>query len=307
MDSYVSTGDINPGGTKVMKYASCILLVLFLFVSGIPVSAQDEIDDVDDVGICEDEGIEEIDLTDEELDALLTRVDRFFIDQDMAQVNVDVDVYRDPSGRLNERNIREGDPSRIAGLSTIVSHYAYEHPGFYELKIMGEALAGSDLPPNSTFFSQLIPLPGAPIYTETIRERFLIRFDGTEEVNGVQAYRIRYSAIDRDTEFFNWIVYFIDIEREVILRVESTFDNTWYVGSGEGNFYYEEIDGKYLPLYGNGDVFFQPNRHFTIWGKWYMWDYLTPEEVEAQNEEPETVTDDQAEALSDGETAGDNG
>jgi hypothetical protein len=233
---------------------------------------------------------ERFELTDEELDAILTNVDRFFIDQDMADLTVDVDIYRDPSNRLDERSIRSDDPGRIAGLSTIVSHYTYTFPDFYELKIMGQVLAGSEVPENATFFSQLLPMPGAPIYTEDLRERFRIRFEAMDEVDGREAYRIRYSAVDRDVEFFDWLVYYIDVEREVILRVDSYFDNGWYIGTGQGDFYYDEWLGKYLPIYGHGTVFFQPNRSYNIWGRWYRWDWQEPEEA-MDTDEGETVTD----------------
>jgi len=58
----------------------------------------------------------------------------------------------------------------------------------------------------------MLPMPGAPIYTEDLRERFRIRYEGTDEVDGVPVYKIRYTAEDRDAEFFNYIVYYIDIE-----------------------------------------------------------------------------------------------
>jgi hypothetical protein len=207
----------------------------------------------------------------------------------MGWVNVDVDIYRDPSNRLNSENIREGNPSMIAGLSTIVSHYAYSYPDFYELKIMGEVLAGSEIPPDRTFFSSALPMPGAPIYTEDLRSRFRITCDGTGEVEGQPVYLIRYSAIDRETEFFDYIVYFIDIERSVILRVESSFDNLWYKGIGGGNYYYDNWMGKYLPIYGHGEVLFYPNRRINVWGKWYRWDWGEDEEA-APVDEPETGT-----------------
>jgi len=223
----------------------------------------------------------EIELTEEEVAELLTRVDRFFLDQDMANLTVDVDIYRDPSRRLNEDNIRSGNPSRIAGLSTIVSHFTYRAPEFYELKIMGHVLAGSELPEDQTFFSQLLPMPGAPIFTEDLQERFFIRYDGTDEVEDRPTYRIRYSALEPEDEFFDYLVYFIDQEREVILRVESAFDNVFYQGTGRGNYYYDEWLGKYLPIYGHGTVIFYPNRNFNVWGRWYSWDWQTPEELEA--------------------------
>lgn len=242
--------------------------------------------DVEDAGVEGEE--EEIELSDEEVAELLTRVDRFFIDQDMADLSVDVDIYRDPSRRLNDENIRTGNPSHIAGLSTIVSHFAYRAPEFYELKIMGYVLAGSEVPEDQTFFSQLLPMPGAPIFTEDIRERFFIRFDGTDEVEGRQAYRIRYSALDRENEFFDYLVYFIDMEQPVILRVESAFDNVFYQGTGRGNYYYDEWLGKYLPIYGHGTVLFYPNRNFNVWGRWYQWNWRTPEELEAEQQLNET-------------------
>jgi hypothetical protein len=226
----------------------------------------------------------QVSLTEEEMTTLLTNVDRFYIDQDMARVMVDVDVYRDPSNRLNNQNIRQGDPSEIAGLSTIVSHYVYEFPGFYELKIMGQVLAGSEVPPDQIFFSQMLPMPGAPIFTDDLRERFRITFEGMDEVDGRDVYKIRYSANDRDAEFFNYIVYFIDIEREVILRVDSSFDNGWYAGTGAGNFYYDDWMGKYLPIYGHGSVLFYPNRRYNVWGRWYRFNWLTEEELEAFRE-----------------------
>ena len=232
---------------------------------------------------------EEIELSDEEIAEILTRVDRFYIDQDMASLTVDVDIYRDPSNRLNERNIREGNPSRIAGLSTIISHFRYEYPEFYQLKVMGEVLAGSEVPPEQTFFSQLLPMPGAPIFTEDIRERFRISYEGVEEVDNREAYKFRYFARDRDLEFFNYIVYYIDIEREVILRVDSAFDNGWYIGTGAGNYYYDDWMGKYLPVYGHGSVLFYPNRRFNVWGRWYMFDWLTEEEWETRRAEEEAL------------------
>lgn len=235
-----------------------------------------EVDETD-----EEEYAEEIELTEEEVVELLTRVDRFFIDQDMANLTVDVDIYRDPSRRLNEDNIRSGNPSRIAGLSTIVSHFTYRAPQFYELKIMGHVLAGSEVPEDQTFFSQLLPMPGAPIFTEDLQERFFIRYDGTDEVEDRPVYRIRYSALEPEDEFFDYLVYFIDREREVILRVESAFDNVFYQGTGRGNYYYDEWLGKYLPIYGHGTVIFYPNRNFNVWGRWYSWDWQTPEELEA--------------------------
>ncbi|MCX6645053.1 MAG: hypothetical protein NTY09_01640 [bacterium] len=221
-----------------------------------------------------------------ELDALLTRVDRFFIDQDMADLTVDIDVYRDPSNRLNDRNIREGDPSDIAGLTTLISHYAYTWPDYYELMVMGEMLAGSELPADTSFFSQMLPLPGAPIYTEDLRARFRIRFMGTDEVDGVPVYKVRYTAVDRDTEFFNYIDYFIGIGREVILRVESTFESPWYYGNAGGDFYYDEWLGKYLPIYGHGSVLYYPNHSSDVWGRWYNWDWKSAEEAAADSGEP---------------------
>jgi len=228
---------------------------------------------------------DELVLSEEELVELLTNVDRFYIDQDMARVMVEVDVYRDPSNRLNDRNIREGDPGKIAGLSTIVGHFVYEYPEFYELKTMGMTLAGSEVPPDQTFYSQLLPMPGAPIFTEDIRERFRIVFEGVDEVDSRSVYRIRYTAIDREKEFFNSIVYFIDIEREVILRVDSSFDNGWYVGTGAGNFYYDKWMGKYLPIYAHGNVLFYPNRRYNVWGRWYRFNWMTEEELAASMEE----------------------
>lgn len=260
-----------------------LLVLLFVLVPGIISSQDEEVEEAETTALESEDG--KIDLTDEELDILLTNVDRFFLDQGMANLTVDVAIYRDPSNRLNERNIRTGDPSRIAGLSTIVSHFRYAYPDFYELKIMGEVLAGSNVPTDRTFFSQLLPLPGSPIYTEDIQERFFIRFDGTDEVDGIPVYRVRYSALDGETEFFDFIVYFIDVEREVILRVESIFDNGWYVGTGQGNFYYDEWLGKYLPIYGHGSVFFQPNRNFNVWGRWYSWDWDSEEETGSDENE----------------------
>jgi len=254
---------------------------------------------------------EEIELTDEELWALLERVDRFFLDQDMANITVDVDIYRDPSRQLDERNIRSGDPSSIAGLSTVISHFTSRYPDFYELKVMGYVLAGSEMPEDRTFFSMMLPMPGAPIFTDEIRQRFYIRFDGVGEVEGRPAYRVRYSALDRETEFFDYIVYFIDIEREVILRVESAFDNVWYIGTGRGNYYYDEWLGKYLPIYGHGTVLFNPNRSFNVWGRWYRWDWETKEEAGiSETTEGEVTAEDvagESEEADDGATAGAEG
>ena len=221
--------------------------------------------------------------TDEELATLLTRVDRSFVDQDMASFTVDVNLYRDPSNRLNSENIRESNPSDLAGLSTIVSHYTYCFPDYYQLVIMGEVLAGSDVPPDRTFYSQLIPMPGAPIFMEDIRSRFTIRYEGIDEVDGIRTYRIRYTSLDRDTEFFDYLVYYIDIERSVILRIEGAYDNYWYVGTAEGNFYYDNWLGKYLPIYAHGSVLIYPNRRLNLWAKWYRWDWQTQEEIAAQN------------------------
>jgi len=296
-----------------LYYAIGILVFLVMMMSIPSVGIAQDADQPDDDGTAieetqpEGEGDveepdaeveeEEIDLTDEEVAELLTRVDSFFIDQDMADLSVDVDIYRDPSRRLNDQNIRTGNPSHIAGLSTIVSHFSYRAPEFYELKIMGYVLAGSEVPEDQTFFSQLLPMPGAPIYTEDIQERFFIRFDGTDEVEGRQAYRIRYSALDRENEFFDYLVYFIDMEQPVILRVESAFDNLYYQGTGRGNYYYDEWLGKYLPIYGHGTVLFFPNRNFNVWGRWYQWNWRTPEELEAeemeadQSETEESTTD----------------
>ncbi len=249
----------------------------FLFISWSAVAQDSDVEITDDAEIGE---VEEFDLTDEELDALLTRVDGYFFDQDMANLTVDIDIYRDPSNRLNEENIREGNPSRIAGLSTIVSHFDYEWPDFYQLKIMGQILAGSEMPADATFFSQILPLAGAPIYSEDLQERFHIRFEKLDDVDGTPTYKIRYSARNRDVEFFDYIVYYIGVEREVILRVESAFDNGWYVGTGQGNYYYDDWLGKYLPIYGHGSVLFYPNRRYNVWGKWYRWNWETPEEIE---------------------------
>ncbi len=267
------------------------LLLLFGLLTLAPVSrsaiAQDEVQTDELEGSAE----EEIELTDEKLDELLTRVDRFYYDQGMARLTVDVDIYRDPSNQLNENNIREGDPSRIAGLSTIISHYAYRHPGFYELKIMGQVLAGSEVPPDQTFFSQLLPMPGAPIYTENLRERFRIRFERVVEIDNRPVYKIRYTARDRDAEFFNYIVYYIDIEHEVLLKVDSSFDNEWYAGTGAGDFYYDSWRGKYLPVYGHGRVLMYPNRRYNVWGRWYRWNWQSPEELEASSEAEESLVD----------------
>ncbi len=264
---------------KRLLHLGLLILIgcVWLMPLGNVVSAQD----ADETATAEVQGdaAEEVELSDEELAALMTRVDRFFIDQDMADLTVDVDIYRDPSNRLDERNIREGNPSRIAGLSTIVSHYAYEYPDYYLLTIMGEVLAGSEAPEERTFFSQLLPMPGAPIYTQDIRDRFDISFQGMDEVEGVPVYKIRFGAKDRDTEFFDYIIYYIGVDPEVVLRVESAFDNLWYVGSGRGNFYYDNWLGKYLPIYGHGTVTFYPNRRFNVWGRWYRWSWQTAEEA----------------------------
>lgn len=254
-----------------------IIFIAILLSTWIPFStvAQDIDEDV----------TEEITLSDEELDALLTRVDRFFIDQDMADLTVDVGIYRDPSNRLNEDNIRDGDPSRIAGLTTLVSHYAYTWPDFYELVIMGQLLAGSEIPADSSFFSHLLPIPGAPIYTGELKERFRIRFRGTDEINGEPVYKIRYTAVDQDVEFFNYLVYYISIEHECVVRVESTFESPWYHGNGDGDFYYDEWLGKYLPIYGHGSILFYPNRRSNVWGRWYNWDWVGAEEAAVELEE----------------------
>ena len=254
------------------------LLAILLTIAFQPaIFAQDEV-------VADSES--EIMLSDEELDALLTRVDSFFIDQDMADLTVDIDIFRDPSNRLNDRNIREGDPSRIAGLTTIVSHFSYTWPDYYALTIMGQLLAGSELPEDASFFSQMLPLPGAPIYTDDLRERFRIRYMGTGEIDGVPVYKVRYTANDRDVEFFNNIVYYIGIEREVILRVESTFESPWYAGNADGDFYYDEWLGKYLPIYGHGSVLFYPNRGSNVWGRWYNWSWTEAEEEGEETEEP---------------------
>lgn len=266
--------------------AALILILNFLIFPAFPYhsAAQDTDTDSSDNPI--DETEERYEMSDEELDALLTRVDRFFIDQDMANLTVDVDIYRDPSNRLNERNIREGDPSRIAGLTTLVSHFAYTWPDFYELRILGHLLAGSELPADSSFFSQLLPLPGAPIYTEELQERFFIRFEALDEIEGEPVYRIRYSANDRDVEFFNYLVYYISVEREVILRMETTFETPWYEGTGNGDFYYDEWLGKYLPIFAHGRVLFFPNRRTNVWGRWYRWDWDEPEDITPAEEPP---------------------
>ena len=275
----------------------CLSLIAALLVSAFlavteasfQASAQEEGDE--NAEAIASESDEEIELTDEELGELLTRIDRFYIDQGMARISVDVDVYRDPSNRLNSQNVRTEDPSRIAGLSTIVSHFTYEYPEFYELAIMGYVLAGSDVPPDPTFFSQAVPLPGAPIFTHSLQERFTIRFEGTTEVEERPAYKIRYYAKDRDNEFFDYIVYYIDIDREVLLRAEGAFDNVWYKGIAEGNFYYREWKGKYLPEYGHGSVLFYPSRRFNIWGRWYRWDWKSPEDLEAEETERQNGAD----------------
>jgi len=271
-----------------------ILVCMFFLLVMLPVFAQDT--DVEDESSADDE----ITLTDEEIDALLKRVDRFYFDQDMAGLTVDVDILRDPANRLNEDNIRDPNPGRLAGLSTIISHYSYNWPGFYQLKVMGQVLASSELPPDQTFFSQILPLPGAPIYSDDIKERFRIEFQGVGEVDGVEAYMIRYNAIDRETEFFNYLTHYISIEEEILLRVESSFDNYWYVGSGSGNYYYDHWLGKHLPIYGHGTVtFLNPVRRFNVWGRWYRWDWQTAEElgydattgelIEPIPEEPEII------------------
>ena len=251
------------------------ICILILSLRPVNLIAQDERDSSG-----ESEAAEEIKLSDEELATILQKVDGFYYNQSIARADVDVDIYRDPSNRLNDKNIREGNPGSIAGLSTMVSHFIYQWPDFYSLTIMGEVLAGSKVPADSTFFSCVLPLPGAPIFTDEIRKRFRISYEGTEEINGIGAYKIRYSAIDRDKEFFDYVTYYIDIDRNVLLRVESSFDNVFYSGSGEGDFYYRNMHGKYLPEYGHGNVLFYPNRRFNIWAKWYKWDTKTPEELE---------------------------
>jgi hypothetical protein len=225
---------------------------------------------------------EPVELTDEQLAALLTKVDRFFVDQGMAGLTVDVDLYRDPSNRLNSQNIRESNPSSLAGLTTIVSHYAYKFPTYYQLTIMGEVLAGSEVPPDRTFYSQLIPMPGAPIFTDDIRSRFTIRFEGEDTVENVPAYRIRYSAKDPANEFFDYIVYYIDPVKTDILRVEGSFDNLYYRGVAEGNFYYDDWLGKYLPIYAHGNVLMYPDRRYNLWAKWHGWKWQTEEDLKSQ-------------------------
>jgi hypothetical protein len=218
-------------------------------------------------------------LSEEDMNELLTRVDAFFTDQDMMDLTVDVDLFRDPSGRLNSENIRESNPAQLAGLSTIVSHYRYTAPAYYQLTIMGEVLAGSDVPPDRTFYSQLLPMPGAPIFTADIRSRFTIRCEGMEDVDDIPTYKIRYAAKDYDTEFFNYLVYYIEPKRKVILRVEGSFDNVYYKGVADGNFYYDEWLGKYLPIYGHGSVLNYPDRRMNIWGRWYKWKWRTAKDL----------------------------
>jgi hypothetical protein len=218
-------------------------------------------------------------LSEEEMNELLTRVDAFFTDQDMMDLTVDLDLFRDPSGRLNSKNIRETNPSRLAGLSTIICHYVYTAPAYYQLTIMNEVLAGSDVPPDRTFYSQLLPMPGAPIFTADIRSRFTIRSEGMEDVEGIPAYKIRYTAKDYETEFFDYLVYYIEPNRKVILRVQGSFDNVWYKGVADGNFYYDEWLGKYLPIYGHGSVLNYPDQRMNIWGRWYKWKWRSAEEL----------------------------
>lgn len=268
----------------------CLSLMLLI----LPLLAQDGTEVASDEETASED---EITLTDEEIDALLTRVDNFFYDQDMAGLTVDIDILRDPSNRLNDDNIRDANPARIAGLSTIISHFTYNWPEFYELKVMGETLASSELPTDQTFFSQLLPMPGAPIYTESLRGRFKITFEGTDEVDGTDVYKIRYYAVDHEIEFFNYIMYYISIEDSTILKVESSFDNYWYVGTGQGNFYYDDWLGKYLPIYGHGTVVFQnPVRRFNVWGRWYRWNWQSAEELETESGTVEPIVDETLES-----------
>lgn len=273
-----------------MNFRYGFLLSIFIFLSVIdpvarasqdPSTGNDHLSKAGEIPEAITESVGDEELTDEQVASLLTRVDRFFIDQDMVNLTVEVDIYRDPSGRLNSKNIRESNPSKLAGLSTIVSHYTYRYPDFYQLKIMGEVLAGSEAPPDRTFFSQILPMPGAPIFTEDVRSRFRIRYEGISKVEEKPAYKIRYWANDPETEFFDYIVYYIDVEKEVITRIESAFDNVWYRGIGEGNFYFDTWKGKYLPIYGHGSVLFYPDRRFIVWGKWYKWQWQSSEEAKS--------------------------
>jgi hypothetical protein len=241
------------------------------------VSAQEATDET--VPPADETSVDAPTMTDEQLEVLMTSVDRFFIDQDIADLTVDLDVYRDPANRLNSDNIKESNPGTIAGLCTIVSHYMYTFPEFYKLTVLGETLAGSDLPADQTFYSQILPLPGAPIYTESIRERFTVKYIGDDEVENIPVYKVKYTAKDRDKEFFNSITYYIGKDIPRILRMESSFDNTYYKGNADGNFYYDKWLGKYLPIYGHGSMFFQPNKRYNVWGRWRNWDWKSAEEV----------------------------
>src|SRR3990170_6383099 len=91
--------------------------LVFCLLQISPTYAQEGESTTPEVESSGDAATDEITLTDEELTALLERVDRFYIDQEIASLTVDIDIYRDPSHRLNDVNIRTGNPSGIAGLS----------------------------------------------------------------------------------------------------------------------------------------------------------------------------------------------
>ena len=258
-----------------LKYLTFLCILLLQLIIAYPIHSQEVIEE-ERKGIPPIPATEIPEITDEELLEIIDRSDLFFFNQDIENLAVDMKLFRDPSRQISLQDMKTGKVDEIATLSPIFAHYFYEAPGWYQLKVMGFVVATSEND-DLTSFTSLLPLPGGQLNIAEVTDAYDLTYLGYGEVNDRETHRVRFSAKNFGEEFIRYSVYDFDIEEGYLSRVESHFDNGYYVGHGFGEFYYTERKGRLLPAYGYGEIFIQPYFRIILWGRWFNWDFNSEE------------------------------
>ncbi len=245
--------------------------IMLLALITLPALAQDTTLERTGVPPVASAGIAEI--SNEELMDIINRADSFFTSQDIENMAVDIVIYRDPGKELTLDDLKSGDVAYKARFSPIISHYFYESPGWYLLRMMGMDVIRSETVPDKPVFTNLLPLPGGQINIPSIMDNYDIEYLGTGEINERETHMVRISAKNYKEQFIKYSIYEFDTEEGYLSRIESHFDNGYWRGQGSGEFYYRERDGKLLPAYGYGEIFISPFFYVTLWGSWYNWEF----------------------------------
>ncbi|MBU1023006.1 hypothetical protein KKB99_01850, partial [bacterium] len=192
----------------------------------------------------------------------------YFHNLGIGELDSDIKIVFDPSGQYDRDDIEKWNIPK--SVYPWIGHYYYRDGGIFSFKVFGEVIARNDAKTGgmeSTIVVPVLPLPGGIMTSETVLERYSVRYKGEATEDGNKCNIVRMEAVDPQNEFFSSIEYYIDNKYKVIRKVDFVYDLGIWAGSGEGKFYYKKKKGEMMPSVGHGTVYFRKpySKLLTIW------------------------------------------